>query len=65
MSDRRHDSSTARSRRSEPDSDGGAEPRVRAEYEEFTVGESTVVMISDPLNEHAWMHASETVAVER
>jgi hypothetical protein len=66
MSDRRNESSTTRSRRPETDpSDDSGPARVRAEYEEYTVGESTVVMITDPLNEHAWMHATGTVPVER
>lgn len=38
---------------------------IRAEYDEFSVGSSTVAMISDPLNEHAWVHSTETTAVRR
>lgn len=38
---------------------------IRAEYDEFTVGSSTVGMISDPLNEHAWIQSTETTTVRR
>lgn len=41
---------------------GGGE--IRAQYDEFTVGGSTVGMISDPMNEHAWIQSSETVAID-
>lgn len=37
---------------------------IREEYDEFTVGSETVVMISDPLNEHAWIHSTKAVTVE-
>jgi len=37
--------------------------RIREEYDEFTVGERTVAMISDPLNEHAWIHSTATTTV--
>lgn len=32
--------------------------RIREEYDEFEVGSSTVAMISDPLNEHAWIQST-------
>ena len=38
--------------------------RIREVADEHTVGDSTVVTISDPLNANAWIHATETVAVE-
>lgn len=37
--------------------------RIRETYDEFTVGSSTVGMISDPLNEHAWIQSTETTSV--
>jgi hypothetical protein len=39
------------------------EPEIRAEYDEFSVGSSTVAMISDPLNEHAWIQSTETTTI--
>lgn len=41
-----------------------AADRIRDRYEEFNVGDQTVAMISDPLNERAWIHSSDTVPVE-
>jgi hypothetical protein len=38
--------------------------RIRAEYDEFTVGSSTVGMISDPLNEHAWIQSTVTAEID-
>ncbi len=38
--------------------------QIREEYDEFTVGSSTVGMISDPLNEHAWIQSTETQRVK-
>lgn len=40
--------------------DGAAEERIRDTYEEFLVGNTRVGMIADPLNEHAWIHSTET-----
>jgi hypothetical protein len=39
------------------------EGEIRAEYDEFSVGSSTVAMISDPLNEHAWIQSTKTTTV--
>ncbi len=39
--------------------------RVGAVYDEHPVGDSTVGMLSDPLNEHAWLYTTEPVPVER
>lgn len=38
-----------------------ATPEIRAEYDEYEVGESRVGVISDPMNEHAWIW-SDSVA---
>lgn len=38
--------------------------RIRETYDEFTVGTSTVGMISDPLNEHAWIQSTVTEQVQ-
>jgi hypothetical protein len=38
--------------------------RLRAVYDEYPVGDSTVGMLSDPLNEHAWLYTTEPVPVE-
>lgn len=37
--------------------------RIREEYDEFAVGDTTVAMISDPLNEHAWIQSTSTTTV--
>ncbi|WP_248518071.1 hypothetical protein [Salinarchaeum laminariae] len=34
---------------------------IREEYDEYDVGESSIGVISDPVNEHAWIW-SDTVA---
>lgn len=38
--------------------------RIRAVYDEYPVGDTTVGMLSDPLNEHAWLYTTEPVSVE-
>lgn len=42
--------------------DTHGDDRIREVYDEFEVGASTVAMISDPLNEHAWI---QSTVVER
>lgn len=37
---------------------------VREVYDEFAVGTETVAMISDPLNERAWIHSTAPTPVE-
>jgi hypothetical protein len=39
------------------------ESEIREEYDEFSVGSATVGMISDPLNEHAWIQSTMTTTV--
>jgi hypothetical protein len=43
--------------------DTEASDRIREVYDEFTVGSETVGMISDPLNEHAWIHSTQSTTV--
>ncbi|MEF8785175.1 MAG: hypothetical protein V5A45_04520 [Haloarculaceae archaeon] len=38
--------------------------RIRAVYDEYPVGDSTVGMLTDPLNEHAWLYTTDPVPVE-
>jgi hypothetical protein len=45
--------------------DAVPEQAVRDTYEEFELRETTVAMISDPKNEHAWIQSTETAPVER
>lgn len=37
--------------------------RIRETYDEFSVGDLTVAMISDPLNEHAWIQSTAATTV--
>ena len=37
------------------------EGAIRARFEEFDLADSSVVMISDPENEHAWIQSDLTV----
>jgi len=38
---------------------------VSAEYDEYAVGSTTIVMITDPTNTHAWIQSDLTVEIER
>lgn len=44
--------------------DDATPARIRETYDEYTVGDTTVVMISDPLNEHAWVQTTGAVTVD-
>jgi len=44
--------------------DDNRRERIRETYDEFTVGEETVAMISDPLNEHAWIQSTEATVAQ-
>lgn len=38
---------------------------IREQYEEFPVGATTVSMISDPENAHAWIQSDVTQSIEQ
>jgi hypothetical protein len=37
---------------------------VSAQYDEYAVGSTTIVMITDPTNPHAWIQSDLTVDIE-
>lgn len=39
--------------------------RDRAIYDEYLLDDSMVGMLSDPLNEHAWIYTTDPTPVER
>lgn len=38
---------------------------VKAKYDEYAVGSTTIVMITDPENSHAWIQSDLTVELEQ
>lgn len=40
------------------------EAEIRAIYEEYTLEETSVAMITDPENEYAWIQSSYTMPIE-
>jgi hypothetical protein len=38
---------------------------VSARYDEYAVGSTTIVMVTDPTNSHAWIQSDLTVDIER
>jgi hypothetical protein len=41
-----------------------SKPHSSVEYAEFTVGEETIALVSDPNRPHAWIRSNYTVSID-